>query len=205
MNIYDNLLLSLCNPHREKLAAPSTIEGITYASDGYFLVAIPEGLHEGVYPPLERGYNFPNIVPAKETEVRFTAEILKNAVSRIPLAPIYDNCKQCEGEGVIVCHCCDYENECKDCGGTGNGKKIGEELDERYDIQFTPGGYISPKYVQKLVSICESENSDCIFLAGGPDAEHLFQIGSIQVVIARRNFSYKPDDLIEVYTQGQIA
>lgn len=50
-----------------------------------------------------------------------------------------EDCETCDGHGTIVCHCCDNESKCDDCGGSGEGIEsktatIGFTSEDKIDI-----------------------------------------------------------------------
>lgn len=76
-------------------------------------------------------------------------------LAQYPHVPIYEDCEQCKGYGEVDCHCCDYTNECRECGGSGHGESTGVGMSPESSFQLLSDRYINPFFVSKALELNE--------------------------------------------------
>jgi len=127
-NKYDyilNLFVST-NELRPAMRNPGEIDNFVYAADGYTCVCVPKKYIDTDYKNEEypRANTLFEDIDFTDVYAKFTTESLINVLALFKFRYKMLPCSKCDGEGTIHCDCCENENNCKDCGGTGDSNKI---------------------------------------------------------------------------------
>lgn len=105
------------------IQVPHTINGFTYATDSHILIKVPSNKTKD-YPQKESPH-FEALINQdvfdKGKSFILQSEDLFLALAKIQIAYAYGQkkCEKCEGNGYKTCECCEHENDCKECDGTG--------------------------------------------------------------------------------------
>ncbi len=127
-----NDIIKFCSTDeaRPMLQTPWTINGITYASNGAVLIAMPE-----------TGEGYP-IGEHQRPEIELSGHLTRFHITQwVPVNQIHNpateieceycngtgkamiGCAECYGDGYIECGECGNDKDCETCGGTGNAPR----------------------------------------------------------------------------------
>jgi len=106
---------------RPNLLHPFDVGNFTYATDGHSMVRVEKQYVTNKYeaenhPDVEK---FFKIKKNEAYELKIQAEELALALSQMIFAYKKLQCEKCDGEGSITCPHCGNEEDCKNCGGSG--------------------------------------------------------------------------------------
>jgi hypothetical protein len=184
----DELLYLFVSPDelRPKMVRPYQVGDVVYATDGNAIIKVPcsnlaiDYIQDYEFYEVDQFFDRSNEDPIN---VQLDLEALTTWMSGLQMRPVYEECPTCEGSGTITCPCCDSENDCKACDGTGDSdKKIGEVPygDAYYDIEGVRFGY---RNLLRLLEVHKTTGAPIQWLVRNPSKGNLFLINDIEVVL----------------------
>lgn len=193
MNKYDKILNLFYDPghFKEAFRSPNLVDGLVYSTDGTMMAIVLAEHTDVEYKCHPKAPNFKGVIPMATMRKAFSVKALKSALNKFEKVAVHEECEQCSGGGEILCTHCGSVNECKACNGDGfTGKQIGETFDFSSVIDFGVGATLGANCVQAMVDAAELEGSKSIaLLHGGNKQAHLFEIGSVQILVMPREVS----------------
>jgi len=185
---YDGLLELFVSKerHRPGMCQPNSIDNITYATDGVWMVMIPNKYLRNIYPAHEKTPNYKTVLDqVKECDTKIYKDTdLFKAMQVHPKVYDESECEECEGEG----NCPRCGHRCDHCNGDGTveDRSLPMVYSSKATIQLGMHRFgvhrlaILEKTVAKLME-------DTFELVGFSGAASLFNIGPIQILLARYN------------------
>jgi len=182
-NAYDKILELFVSDDklRPKMTQPCKRGEFVFATDARAVIKMPCEIAALDY---SRDHDFYDVEQFFDIERNVTQPIdfepIEKWFETVPMYPVYQNCSRCDGEGTVYCSCCQNESECRDCGGTGRGKKIGEvpRYSDRYEID---GVGFSYKNLYRLFLLSKNENAPAIWRVKNPSKINIFEVKNIEV------------------------
>lgn len=111
--------------HRETLRKPIPTENFVYAADGHSAIKIQKNLLVFSYVQIENAPDVEAVISPlyREFEITCTAiyvQDLAHILSTSRIGYLNQLCEKCDGSGLVVCHECNNEHDCKSCDGHGH-------------------------------------------------------------------------------------
>ena len=100
------------------------------------------------------------------------------------------------------CYHCRNNSECRDCGGTGRGKKTGEapRHTDRYEID---GVGFSYKNLYRLFLLSKNENAPAIWRVRSPSKINIFEVKKIEVALMHMYGRFLNSRLTDALREGE--
>lgn len=191
---YDNLLQLFLKTDRrasEWMKQPNSFGEYVYATDGHTFIRIKPELLEGTYDKHERTGDFDRVLESVKWHepVTMSIEPIKEGLLRVEKDFQYEECDECDGDGVVHCEY-GHEHECPECDGSGDIK-----------LQYQPMGYVgtnechvrlngfthyNAKYLDRLVKVAEAVGVNRITQIGNygqAKKSQFFVVGDVEVLI----------------------
>jgi hypothetical protein len=186
---HDQLLKKFISddPFRPILNTPVLIDNIVCATNAHVLIKCPVSLLEDKYLPNEA---FPDIKKAYEcveyldNPLTIEGKNLNELLSKIDKYEKFEDCDQCNGDGVVECQCCGHDSDCIECNGSGESRvSLGFRFNKQYDTIKIGEAYFNPNYIQLLSDVQFLERSTIEVLSLKHNKSMVCKIGRIETLI----------------------
>lgn len=120
---WDTLLKHFCSRDdlRLGMCQPNIVGDFVYATDAHSWIKVPYRPSFRNYGRHEKTPNFDGVSCTWQfiDPIIISKKAIEDALSHFDKKPDWDECKKCEGTGIVECKCCGSELECKECDGEG--------------------------------------------------------------------------------------
>ena len=152
----DDLRPQLCKPHYDN--------GMIVATNTDMLMLADEKYFDKKYEPVPKFPNYAQIIP-HHVRGEFIGTISKKDIDQadrlLSKENIYNECEECNGDGVIVCDCCGQDSDCKDCIGSGMGNiLLYKRIDSNIHVGDIGGTLFNLNYLILILKLANHIGSE---------------------------------------------
>lgn len=196
-NFVLNLFTSDDYQYRSQLTRPGTIGDMVYATNTTSIIMIPKSKFSRNYDRLsnflsddirEKLFNHNDYTSVVDRD--FDPEELAEVLASARFAFKKFNCEKCSGDGVVECECCGNESECKECHGTGEGRKydffIRNTNTPSASIIFMGANYRPVDLELILISIMALRPQTIIVKRTSDNKKSMFVLDDVEIVTQHR-------------------
>lgn len=183
---YVEILSLFTDETNKRLAKPFHNGTHVYATNGYSFVSLPKRLYEcdenkPFADAITKAMNSPLTRAVSRT---YSVTGFKEVLAKITKEDEFEDCPQCEGNGYVVCVCCDGESDCKECDGVGHTAKVIGQKYSPNEITILGSAAIRPVLIEKIVKVCELIREPYFLqILEGSQGVNVFMLGEIHIGI----------------------
>jgi hypothetical protein len=155
---------------RPMMQTPHSDGEFIWATDAYIMIRLPLSFYPEC-PQLENYFDVQSALTKSFKETKPVGRILladiEKVMSKMPLYDVFEKCKECNGEGEVLCEFCHHTHDCDECYGSGHTHKvIGTEPSYRGSIGLNHQAF-QVKYLLKVQNAMHLLNaSEAVFHQG---------------------------------------
>jgi len=164
-NYYNALLMCIDeeNELRSWMNAPFEANNFACATEGHLMLIFDKELVEGQKLGVTPSHNVMKVIPqTMNKNFSIKISLLEEAISKTPLIEeiieTETECKECDGDGEIMCDYCGFEHTCENCKGEGmiyTSTPTGKMIPDGSSVILIGNSNFSVKMLLKMVEIAK--------------------------------------------------
>ena len=175
-NNYYNALLMCIDEENERspwMNAPFEVNNFACATEGHLMLIFDKKLVEGQKLGVTPSHDVIEVIPQMMNKnFNIKISLLEEAISKTPLIEeiieTETECKECDGDGEVMCDYCGFEHTCENCKGEGmiyTSTPTGKMIPDESNIIVISNSNFSVKMLLKMVEIAKELLQEEIILA----------------------------------------
>ena len=194
-NYYNALLMCVDKNKQgwEWMHTPFEVDNFACATNARLMLFFDKELVKGLKLDKTPRSKVMQVVPkTMEKNFKIKVSLIEAAISKTPLIEevieTETECKECDGEGDVICDCCGFEHICEKCDGEGyihTSESTGKLIPDVLSVIRIGNSTFSVKKLLKLIEIAKelSQESITLIYQKSPRNASFFKIGEATLVL----------------------